>query len=414
MDVILQIENEEDINYLSQFSDEKKDEVLRIAITIGFKSIQMSEVNMDCHSYIDPIKQIISESTEENTGRIQEIDDKLDALLHIRTNSSRKGRLSEDLCIRRLSQQYPDWDFSDVTYVGHEGDCRAISSPIGDILYEFKSYDTNVNKEQLKKFYKDLETTGIKLGIFVSNTSGIVGKKDLEWEIIKGDILVIYISNTGFNGHGCIMATELLLALMKNNILDSETHWLLYQNYETDEIYRNLIDSMSEYRMNNELLIKLHKHVKEHRQKMNLMIDSLESEVFQLSLNTQQTFSKVIGLVDQIKSNHEILKEFNLQDFISQNKFNDKFILLFTQLDKILNGLNLIINLQGTEWIISKEKEIIATTKTLKSKIQLLILKYPEKINEFNPLYEECKDKKLIIELNDNFKIWEIIQLRLG
>ena len=125
-------------------------------------------------------------ATTHKTG--EEIDDKLDALLHIRTNSSRKGRLSEDLCIRRLSQQYPDWDFSDVTYVGHEGDCRAISSPIGDILYEFKSYDTNVNKEQLKKFYKDLETTGIKLGIFVSNTSGIVGKKDLEWEIIKGDI----------------------------------------------------------------------------------------------------------------------------------------------------------------------------------------------------------------------------------
>ena len=115
------------------------------------------------------------------------------------------------------------------------------------------------------------------------------------------DTLIIYISNTGFNGHGCIMATELLLALMRNNILNSETHWLLYQNYETDEIYRNLIDSMSEYRINNELLIKLHKHVKEHRQKMNLMIDSLESEVFQLSMNTQQTFSKVIGLVDQIK-----------------------------------------------------------------------------------------------------------------
>ena len=285
---------------------------------------------------------------------------------------------------------------------------------IGEILYEFKSYDTNVNKEQLKKFYKDLETTGIKLGIFVSYTSGIVGKKDLEWEIIRGDTLIIYISNTGFNGHGCIMATELLVALMKNNILDSETHWLLYQNYEPDAIYMNLIDSMSEYRMNNELLIKLHKHVKEHRQKMNLMIDSLESEVFQLSLNTQQTFSKVLGFVDQIKSKHEIIENFNLSDFISQNKFNDKFILLFTQLDKVLKKLNLTIHLQDNEWIIHKNTEIIAKTKTLKSKIQLVLLKYPEKINEFNPLYEECKDKKLIIELNDNFKIWEIIQLRLG
>ena len=413
MNILIQLINEEDIIFLEQFNDEKKDHILRTAISIGLKSIQMSEVNMDCHSYIDPIRNIISESTDENSDKIQEIDNKLDALLHIRTNSSRKGRLAEDLCIHRLIQQYPDWDFVDVTYVGHEGDCRAIT-PIGEILYEFKSYDTNVNKEQLKKFYKDLETTGIKLGIFVSNTSGIVGKKDLEWEIIRGDTLIIYISNTGFNGHGCIMATELLVALMKNNILDSETHWLLYQNYETDEIYRNLIDSMREYRINNELLIKLHKHVKEHRQKMNLMIDSLESEVFQLSLNTQQTFSTIVGFVDQIKSKHEIIENFNLSDFISQNKFNDKFILLFTQLDKVLKKLNLTVHLQDNEWIIHKNIEIIAKTKTLKSKIQLVLLKYPEIINEFNPLYEECKDKKLIIELNDNFKIWEIIELRLG
>ena len=74
--------------------------------------------------------------------------------------------------------------------------------------------------------------------------------------------------------------------------------------------------------------------------------------------------------------------------------------------DKILKRLNLTIHLQDNEWIIHKNTETIAKTKTLKSKIQLLILKYPEKINEFNPLYEECKDKKLIIELNDNFKIW--------
>ena len=413
MNILIQLINEEDILFLDHFQDEKRDHILRTAISIGLKSIQMSEVNMDCHSYIDPIKTIISESTNENSNQIQEIDDKLDALLHIRTNSSRKGRLAEDLCIHRLIQQYPEWEFKDVTYVGHEGDCRAIT-PIGEILYEFKSYDTNVNNEQIKKFYKDLETTGIKLGIFVSNTSGIVGKKDLEWEIIRGDTLIIYISNTGLNGHGCIMATELLVALMKNNILDSETHWLLYQNYETDEIYKNLIDSISEYRMNNELLIKLHKHVKEHRQKMNSMLDSLESEVFQLSLNTQQTFSKIIGFVDQIKSNHEIIENFNLSDFISQNNLNDKFILLFTQLEKILKGLNLTIHLQDNEWIIHKDTEIIAKTKTLKSKIQFILLKYPEKINDFNPLYEECKDKKIIIELNDNFKLWEIIQLRLG
>jgi len=413
MNILLDIQNEEDIQYLTNFSDYKRDEILRTSISIGLKSIQMSEVKMDCHSYIDPIRDLISESTNENTDKILEIDDKLDALLHIRTNSSRKGRLSEDLCIRRLIQQYPEWEFKDVTFIGHEGDCRA-KTPIGEILYEFKSYDTNVPAKQLKKFYKDLETTGLKLGIFVSNTSGIVGKKDLEWEIINSDTLVIYISNTGFNGHGCIMATELLLALMKNKILDSENKWILHQNYETDEIYRNLVDSIDDYRKDNEMIFKLHKHVKEHRAKMNSMIDSLESEVFQLSLNTEQTFSKILGLVEQIKCKSEIITNFDLDDFILQNNLNDKFIQLLKQLYKIIIGLKLEINLNDNEWIIMKDKDILAKTKTLKSKVQLLILRYPENIQNFDPNYEEFKDKKIYIELNDNHKIWSIIQIRLS
>ena len=412
MDLSVPIFNEEDIEFIRELPKDKFNQVIQTALTIGFKSIQMSEVNMDCHSYIDPLKAMIETSTEEHTDKINEIDGKLDALLHIRTNSSRKGRLSENLCIQRLTQRYPDWEFIDVAHVGHEGDCRA-RTPIGEILYEFKSYDTNVNKEQLNKFYKDLDTTGIKLGIFVSNTSGVVGKKDLEWEIINGS-LVIYISNVGFNGHGCIMATELLLALVKSNILDTDNHWLLYQNYETDEIYRNLVDTLDDYKKDNEMIFKLQKSIKDFRSRNNTLIDSLEYDIFQLSLNTQNTFSKILGLVEQIKSEQHIVTNFSLDDFILQNNYSDKSIETFKQLDKVVRGLGLQIHLTDNEWIIQRNSKLLAKTKTLKSKIQLLIIEYPESLENFNPLYEEFKDKKIIIELNDNHKIWEIIQLRLN
>ena len=414
MDLSVPIYNEEDIEYIRNLSKEKFDKVIQTALTIGLKSIQMSEVNMDCHSYFDPLKRIIDESGEQNKDKILEIDDKLDALLHIRTNSSRKGRLSEDLCIQRLIQQYPTWDISDVTYVGHEGDCRA-KTPVGEILYEFKSYDTNVNREQINKFYKDLEMTGIKLGIFVSNTSGIVGKKDLEWEIINGSTLIIYISNTGFNGQGCIMATELLLALVDNNILDHENHWLLHQNYETDSIYQNLVDSLDEYRSNNEMIYKLRKHIKEFRSKNNSMIDGLESEIFHISLNTENTFSKILGLVESIKSKKQINKSFDLDEFILNNNYNDKFIQIFKELYKVLLNLSLTIHICDNEWLIYKDgMEELAHTKTQKSKIQLCISKYPEELESFNPQYEEFKDKKIIIALNDNYKIWSQVSLRLN
>ena len=412
MDLSVPIYNEEDIEFIRGLPKDKFFQTVQVALTIGFKSIQMSEVNMDCHSYLAPIKEIVSQSSSENTDKIQEIDDKLDALLHIRTNSSRKGRLSEDLCIRRLTQQYSDWEFSDVTHVGHEGDCRA-KSPIGEILYEFKSYDTNVNKEQINKFYKDLETTGIKFGIFVSNTSGIVGKKDLEWEII-GQTLVIYISNTGFSGQGCVVATELLLALVKNNVMDPTDKWLMYQNYETDEIYRNLVNTLDDYKKDGEMICKLQKHIREYRVRNNSMIDSLESEVFQLSLNTQNTFTRMMGLVDQIKCEKQIVKHLNLDDFILANNFPEKFIELFRQLDKVVRILDLQIHLSDNEWLIQKGDILLAKTKTLKSKIQLVIVSYSDKLDNFNPLFEEFKDKKLIIDLQNNHKIWAIIQSRLN
>jgi len=414
MDLSIPIYNEEDIEFIRGLPEDKFIQTIQTALTIGFKSIQMSEVNMDCHSYLDPIKEIVSQSTSENTDKIQEIDNKLDALLHIRTNSSRKGRLSEDLCIRRLTQQYPEWEFNDVTYVGHEGDCRA-KSPFGEILYEFKSYDTNVNKEQVNKFYGDLETTSIKLGIFVSNTSGIVGKKDLEWEIINKDTLVIYISNIGFNGHGCIVATELLLALMSNNILNQTEQWLMYQNYETDEIYRNLIDTLDNYKRDGEMICKYQKHIKEYRIKNNSMIDSLESEIFHISLNTQNTFTKILGLVDQIKCEKTSAKYFNLDEFILKNNYSGKIAVLFTQLEKVVSSCaDLQLYLLDSELIIKRDNNLVAKTKSFKTKIQLCILVYPLELDNFNPLYEEFKDKKIVIELNDNYKIWEIIQLRLN
>ena len=413
MKLLFELLNKEDIKYIESFDEEKRDEILRTAITIGLKSIQMSEVNMDCHSYFDPLKDIIENSTSANTDKISCIDDKLDALLHIRTNSSRKGRLSEDLCIRRLIQQYPSWDISDVTHIGHEGDCRA-KTPFGEILYEFKSYDTNVNREQLSKFYKDLETTGIKYGIFISNTSGIVGKKDLEWEMINKDTLVIYISNTGFNGQGCIVATELLIALVENNISDKEKHWFIHQNYETDDIYRQLIDSLDENKSNNEMIYKLRKHIKEYRSKNNSMIDGLESEIFQITLNTENTFSKMLGLVENIKSKQQVIEDFDLDDFILKNNLSDKFCELFKQLDKIVKNKNLKIHLCDNEWLIYKEDIQVAKTKTLKSKIQLFIVNYPDIVPNFNPMYEEFKDKKIVITLNDNFNIWSLIEERLN
>ena len=76
MNILLNVENEEDIQYLQTLSEEKKESVIKAALSIGLKSIQMSEVNMDCHSYIEPIQRIVEKSTESGKESLDSIEDK--------------------------------------------------------------------------------------------------------------------------------------------------------------------------------------------------------------------------------------------------------------------------------------------------------------------------------------------------
>ena len=106
MNLSFKIINPEDIHYIKQINQNDVEKILQTAISIGFKSLQMSETKIDCHSYIDPLKQMIDDSTSESKNSLHLINEKLNDLLHIKTNSSRKGKLSEDLCCQLLNHKY--------------------------------------------------------------------------------------------------------------------------------------------------------------------------------------------------------------------------------------------------------------------------------------------------------------------
>ena len=103
MEINLTITNLEDIQYLENIKLDDKDDILKTALTIGLKSIQMSEMKLDCHSYIDPIKQLIDNTNQDHNHLLTNIDDKLNDLLHLKNNSNRKGKLSEEICIQLLN-----------------------------------------------------------------------------------------------------------------------------------------------------------------------------------------------------------------------------------------------------------------------------------------------------------------------
>ena len=138
--MILQIDisNNEDILMWIQNNEknERKDQIVTTALSIGLQSIQLSETRLDGVSYIQPIQDIAS-STKDI---IEELDHKINDIFHLKSNSSRKGQLGETIAIRSLMKRYPSWEIIDMSQENYSGDSLAKHTPIGDILYEIKNY----------------------------------------------------------------------------------------------------------------------------------------------------------------------------------------------------------------------------------------------------------------------------------
>ena len=408
MKINIELTNKEDIKFLSKFTNERLNKIIETSISIGLKSIQMSEVNLDCHSYIEPIKDIVYSSNQNHTEKLELIEDKLDNLLFIKNNSSRKGKLGEDICRNSLIQQYPNWEFIDVSQTGYEADCRAKKTPIGDILYEFKNYDYNVNKDQITKFIRDLEYTNVNYGVFVSNTSGIVGKKNIEWEIISNK-LVVFISNMGLNGYGCIIGTELILSLEKIGVLNKNKDWIYSNNYELNSIIDNISDSLDDLKNNIESYTKHKFLISEQRNKINLCLDTLERSSFMCLLELNNTFQKILLDTKNCNLEKSLLKT-NTEQFIENIKIEK-----FRELIRILIGLsaNLEVYNDDNNIYIKRKDKLICKTKFLKNRIDLLFPIYNKNLN-LNIDYEKLKDNHTIIELKENINILNIIETRLN
>ena len=116
--IIIETENIEDIEYIKSINYDK--DILKTALSIGLKSIQMSQTTMSGNSYIEPLKKIIVENNIDNHKDISHINDMLCDLLNIKNNSARKGKLGESLAMNTLLKKYPSWKIENTTGTAHE------------------------------------------------------------------------------------------------------------------------------------------------------------------------------------------------------------------------------------------------------------------------------------------------------
>ena len=109
---------------------------------------------------------IIKEENNINSDNIKSI---LEILQDTLKNSTRKGRFGESMAINSLVKKYPSWKIDDTAGISHSGDCQVFTTKYGKILYELKTYTTNVGNEEIIKFKRDIEETNSNYGIFISH-----------------------------------------------------------------------------------------------------------------------------------------------------------------------------------------------------------------------------------------------------
>lgn len=402
MNINIDIDNIEDIAYLKSISEKDYEDILKTAISIGIKSIEMSKTYMSGNSYFDPLKNIIEDSNLENKNELLEISNMLKDLMNIKNNSSRKGKLGESLAMNSLVKKYPSWRIDDTTGTSHEADLFAYSDDYGKILYEIKTYSTNVGKKEIEKFKNDVMTTNSNYGIFISQTSGIVGKKMMDYEIYNGKIL-IYVACAGLNGHGIEFGTEFLISLITSGCLEKKT---IIKNKEVEDVLKIINDNMLELDecINNFSRTKSQLH--DMRTIINGQIDLLHKHLIEYEIQGKNIYMKIL---DVIKNNYDyddiILcrEEEKIQDYIIT--LGDKGNILNTIMNKIKDN-NYILALDNNKDIlyIYKDDKIICKIVIEENELKWIFNIKENNSLTFLPKYEYIENNKLIIITNNKYE----------
>jgi len=158
-----------------------------------------SENEVTLNKLQEPLVKSLASLAEENrltNGVLQKVNTGLEEFTgKYKTSSQFKGQCSENQLEKLLIDQFPTANIRLTRDVRASGDL--IMDRFEDdkprILFENKAYGRNVDMDEIRKFLRDVSENHC-CGIMLSQTKGIVGKRDGLIEINEGNVLV-YLHN---------------------------------------------------------------------------------------------------------------------------------------------------------------------------------------------------------------------------
>ena len=143
---------------------------------------------------VEKITRII----KTNEEKINSISESFETYLGRYKISSEKGKMGENCMSRQLNNLFQQADIEDTSKKYESGDFIVRQNFEHPVLVETKDRGTNVSQKEVDKFIRDANSQNMH-GIFFSHTSGIVNKKNFDYEISKNQKFLLYITNCEYS-----------------------------------------------------------------------------------------------------------------------------------------------------------------------------------------------------------------------
>ena len=196
----------------------------------------------------------LKEVSIKNTTIQENVSDELIKYINKTKSSSTKGTQSENILFNILNKEYPAADIVNTSGQTGQGDMIIKRKDKTPILIETKNYSVNVKKDEVDKFLRDVTNKDCH-GIFLSQTSGVVGKDNYQIDIHNKNIL-IYIHNVNYDITKINLAINTIDVLFdklinindKNASIPNDTLKSINSEYQNFVLQREkLLNGLKEY-----------------------------------------------------------------------------------------------------------------------------------------------------------------------
>jgi hypothetical protein len=357
--------------WIKDIPENERADVINRVLKLGHMVLSLSQVSINpMNTLFDPIKSQMDMFILENKnnmdqigGRIKEnineIKSSVDFLTKTKHNSNLKGKLGEFTIEKIIQEAFPDDNLINMSQSTSESDYHFIFNNY-KILIEIKTYGSNVPTSEINKFKRDLDRSGVDLGIFVSTTSGITGYK--RFEIEEENKKIIYIPNSGFDGSAIIWSI-----ILAKKILEIKTKITNIEKKNYEEYFQ-----MFENEYNN--ICKLRYDIQKGKNSIDQIFETLYLQALNIEIKLKNVIKEAtnkleIECSDEFKYTN---KDEYLEDLVnSKNKNVNNISKLIALLDS--KKLDLSFNSDYSKWKIKKNNDSFGIVKVKKTKLELEI-----------------------------------------